>query len=163
MPKTSLVTFPELAASRRDWIQQVLIPWCRQASLSDLREAEFDWLNIAGRVDPAATLWTWAWSRYPSLVHEGMAGLDETREVRVHLKNGSTVTGYPDNRASQAGRLVLAGRDDSGRLVDSGPFSLEDIAAVEWVEGSPQNPAPAGLPARTPTVLPAHLPNDQRV
>lgn len=163
MSITPLITFQELAASRRDWIQQVLVPWCRQASLSDLKEAEFDWLNIAGRVDPAATLWTWAWSRFPPLVHEGMAGLDETREVRVSLKNGSSATGYPDNRASRAGRLVLTGRDDSGRLTESGPFSLDEIATVEWVEQPQQIPTPVNPPARAPTVLPAHFPDDQRL
>ncbi len=67
----SVETFEQLAASRRQWINDVLMPWGRQASLRDLREAEHDWMNIAGRVDPAMTLYTWAWSRFPAAVTTG--------------------------------------------------------------------------------------------
>ncbi|MCA9051772.1 MAG: hypothetical protein KDA89_23705, partial [Planctomycetaceae bacterium] len=54
----SPVSFAALAASRREWIDSVLRPWCRQANLKDLRQAESEWTDIAGRVDVAATLWT---------------------------------------------------------------------------------------------------------
>src|SRR5687767_6788549 len=82
----AMKTFAELAASRREWIDAVLRPWCVQASRRDLVLAEMDWGDIAGRVDAEATLWTWAWGRFPELVHEGLSGVSETREVRVQLE-----------------------------------------------------------------------------
>ena len=91
-------TFQEMAASRREWIADVLIPWCKQATFKDLREAEHDWINIAGRVDPAMTLWTWAWSRFPDLVCEDLPGVNETAQVVVVTKDGQTLTGFPDGR-----------------------------------------------------------------
>lgn len=126
-------TFQELVAARRDWIDNVLKPWCRQASRTDLRKAEAEWDDIAGRVAPEATLWTWAWSRFPALVHENMAGLNETHEVTVALKDGRTVAGYPDNRQSEQGQLVLMGRGDQGgsaAVKDSGPHSIDDVVSV---------------------------------
>ena len=73
-----------------------------------MKRAELEWADLAGRIDPQATLWTWAWSRFPDLVHEQLAGVDETHEVRVTLKNGAAYVGYPDNRKTKAGRLVLS-------------------------------------------------------
>lgn len=126
-----ITRFEDLAASRREWIETVLQPWCRRAVLRDLRLAEMDWENIAGRVDPAATLWTWAWSRFPALVHEGLSGIDETAEICVTLKEGTQFTGFPDARQSTQGRLVLGSRTDRGRHEECGPFPIDEIASVE--------------------------------
>jgi hypothetical protein len=125
-------TFDELIASRRAWITEVLQPWCRQASRSDLLRAEAEWGDIAGRVDALATLWTWAWGRFPALVQEGVRGIDETRPVCVELRDGRRFVGYPDARASGKGRLVLlAARGDGPGLEELGPFSIDEIARVE--------------------------------
>jgi len=153
-------SFEQLAASRRQWINDVLMPWCRQASLRDLREAEHDWMNIAGRVDPAMTLYSWAWSRFPALIHEGMAGLNETQEVCIDLQNGETVTGYPDARESSRGQLVLTAANETGFDL-LGPFSIDDIAAVDDVSGN--SSSPIELPARVPTTLLPGTPDDERV
>lgn len=153
-------SFEQLAASRRQWIHEILIPWCRQASLRDLREAEHDWINIAGRVDPEMTLYTWAWSRFPALIHDGLPGVNETREVRVELKNGDTATGYPDNRESRRGELVLtAATADGFDLL--GPFSLDDIATIQLTDDR-ESPA-TGLPDRPPTTLLPGTPDHERV
>lgn len=122
--------FDQLAESRRRWIHEVLQPWCREAALRDLRRAELEWADIAGRVDPQATLWTWAWGRFPVLVSEGISGVDETSQVMVTLRSGSTLTGYPDARQSRAGQLVLVGRDDGGQAMEWGPVSIDDIVHV---------------------------------
>lgn len=156
----SVESFEQLATSRRQWISEVLMPWCQQANLRDLREAEHDWLNIAGRVDPAMTLYTWAWSRYPALVHDGMAGLNETQEVRVELRSGETVAGYPDARESSRGQLVLTAATDVG-FDQLGPFSIDEVAAVEAVSES--DSSPVELPARIPTTLLPGTPDDERV
>lgn len=121
-------TFTELAASRREWIEQVLRPWCASAARSELVQAELEWVDIAGRVDPQATLWKWAWGRFPALVHEGLPGVSETAPVRVRLKDGTSIEGFPDNRQTRAGRLVLL--TESG---DSDPISIDDIASVEGI------------------------------
>lgn len=121
-------TFADLVASRKDWIQRELIPWCRQASLADLGRAEEEWLDIAGKVAPQFSLWLWAWSRFPVLYVEGLRGLEETHEVVVRLRSGETATGYPDARASQRGKLTLV--RGAGIL---GPFSLDDIEEVQRV------------------------------
>ena len=113
-------TFQELAASRRQWIDDVLIPWCRQATQSELRAAMLDWVNVAGHVDPDATLWTWAWARFPALTHEGVIGVDETKEVRVRLKSGEVAVGFPDSRESQYGQLVLLGKTVDGQFEHQG-------------------------------------------
>ena len=126
-------TFAELAASRRDWIERVLRPWCAQAPLKELRQAEQEWSDVAGRADTAATLWTWAWGRFPALVHLELPGVNETHEVRVMLRDGSTLVGFPDNRQSVSGRLVLLCRREPGArdFVESAPILIDEIASVE--------------------------------
>jgi len=121
--------FDELVASRRSWIDEVLKPWCRRAPLADLKRAELEWSDLAGRIDPLATLWTWAWGRFPDLVHEQLPGVNETHEVRVTLKNGAEHIGFPDNRRSAAGRLVLATRSGEG-----GPWPIDQIAEVKRIQ-----------------------------
>lgn len=122
------MTFLDLAASRRDWIATVLIPWCRQVPLQELRKAADEWHDIAGRVDPERTLWLWAWSRFPVLHVEGLPGLDETYEVELQTRTGEQFRGYPNARGSQRGRLLLQGGD--GPI---GPFSIDDVVAVRRV------------------------------
>ena len=153
--------FEELATSRRDWIDSVLIPWCRQASLSDLRKAATDWINIAGAVDPGSTLWVWAWGRFPALVHDGIAGLNETHEVRVQLVDETTLTGFPDNEQSRQEELVLLRRTETG-FEHERPISIDEIRAVELVDPEAAVSAP-DLPERTPTTLSPQLPDDQRI
>jgi hypothetical protein len=133
LSRIAVNTFDELVAGRREWIEHVLKPWCRSASLADLKRAELDWADLAGRIDPRATLWTWAWSRFPVLVHERLPGVDETHEVQVTLKNGAAHVGYPDNRKTEGGRLVLlsTSSDLNRRLAESGPLSIDEIAKVE--------------------------------
>lgn len=128
-------TFPTLIESRRRWIDDVLKPWSVRAVRKDLVLAELEWKDIAGRADPEATLWTWAWSRFPDLVHPQLPGVNETYEVRVTLKGGDTVVGYPDGRQSKQGRLWLVCRsnDATPRIEDAGPFSIDDIAKVERI------------------------------
>jgi hypothetical protein len=128
-------TFAELVSSRRAWLADVLAPWCRHATVKDLRLAELEWGDIAGKVDPAKTLWYWAWSRFPDLVHGEMVGIDETREVKVTLHDGRSVAGFPDARQSVQGQLVLVGRDriDPRRSEEHGPFSLDEIAVIARV------------------------------
>lgn len=95
-----------------------------------------EWSDIAGRVDPAASLWAWAWSRFPSLVHDGLPGVNETYEVRVTLRDGSSLEGYPDNRRTVGGRLALLCRsdDDPGRFVEAEPVSIDEIAYVDRLD-----------------------------
>lgn len=121
-----MTPFDQLVESRKRWIADVLEPWCRSASRNDLRRVELEWTDLAGKVDPQATLWTWAWGRFPALVSEGIRGVDETWPVAVTLKNGQTYTGYPDARQTEHGQLVLVGTD-GGAL---GPFSIDEIADV---------------------------------
>jgi hypothetical protein len=127
-----MTTFAELVASRKSWLGDVLEPWCRAARQKDLRLAELEWVDIAGKVDPGKTLWYWAWSRFPELVQEELAGIDETRRVTITLKDGARYTGYPDARESTQGSLVLWGRDEKPphRNAALGPFSIDDIATV---------------------------------
>lgn len=154
------MSFAELAASRREWIAGVLIPWCRQASYRDLIEAEQDWANIAGQVDPGMTLWTWAWSRFPALIHEGLPGLNETCEVRVQTVEGQEVTGYPDREASSRGQVVLVTRTESG-FQQAGPFRIDQIASAERTASET---GPRMEPASRPTtVLPSETPPDVRI
>ena len=125
------VSFEDLAASRRDWIESVLRPWCRQAGLKQLKQADREWNEFAGRVDAHATLWTWAWERFPALVHDDLAGVNETHEVVVTLQDGRSVSGFPDGRRSRHGRLVLLGTGETeGEL---GPIAIDDIADVRIV------------------------------
>ena len=119
------MSFSDLAASRRAWIDDVLIPWCRTADRKELLKAEADWVNVAGQVDAEATLWTWAWGRFTGLVHPEMRGLDESREVEVRLKNGRVFRGFPDARRSLRGKLVLLTADG-----EAGPVSIDDVADV---------------------------------
>lgn len=120
-----MATFDELIDSRKAWIRDVLEPWCRSVSRAELLKAHQEWLDIAGKVDPDATLWTWAWSRFPDLVHEELPGVDETSRVAVTLEDGSTHVGFPDGRSSELGRLVLL--TDDGHV---GPFSIDEVASV---------------------------------
>ncbi|WP_166820144.1 hypothetical protein [Thalassoroseus pseudoceratinae] len=128
-----MADFEELVASRRAWISDVLEPWCRQASRKELLLAEKEWGDIAGRVDANATLWTWAWSRFPALVHEGIAGVDETKPVRMTLRDGQVIVGYPDARASERGQITLlvVSPDKPGQAENVGPFSIDDVEEVE--------------------------------
>lgn len=128
-------SFADLIASRREWIEQVLKPWCRVAAIKDLKRAELEWADIAGKVDAKATLWSWAWGRFPEVVHEGLVGVDETNAVRVTLKSGHVHIGYPDNRKSEGGRLILLSAESasSGRANEIGPISIDDIARIERI------------------------------
>jgi hypothetical protein len=125
-------SFSDLVTSRKAWLADVLAPWCRVASLKDLKLAELEWVDIAGKVDPEKTLWFWAWSRFPALVHDELAGIDETRPVTVSLKDGTQSTGYPDARQSKQGQLVLLGRDQNSprRTTEHGPFAIDEIATI---------------------------------
>lgn len=126
-------TFSELVASRKAWIAEELIPWCARAKLRDLKLAELEWGDIAGRVDPEKSLWFWAWGRFPALVNSELKGIDEARQVRVALRGGRQVTGFPDARESKQGQLVLLARDPGHprRHQQHGPFSIDEIEAVE--------------------------------
>ncbi|MEZ6067004.1 MAG: hypothetical protein R3B90_15180 [Planctomycetaceae bacterium] len=119
-------TFDQLAVSRREWIRGVLQPWCQHAPRRELLKAAQEWNDIAGRVDPQFTLWLWAWSRFPALYVDGLKGLEESFEVRVTLRSGECVDGYPDARESERGLLVL-----QGASTPVGPFSIDDITSVE--------------------------------
>lgn len=121
-------TFSDLAASRREWIDEVLAPWCRVAARADLLEAEAEWPDIAGKVDPAPTLWSWAWGRFPELVSAGIPGVDETHAVTVTFVDGRTATGFPDSRQTRAGQLFLV--DAADLQVTHGPISIDDISDV---------------------------------
>lgn len=127
---TVISTFEQLAIARRDWIETVLRVWCRQATLKDLRKAELEWFDIAGRADANATLWTWAWERFPDIVHPDLPGVHETYDITVTLDDGSRISGFPDGRKSQRGMLVMAGSGDSGQLVIHGPFSIDQIRSA---------------------------------
>lgn len=125
-------TFPDLIASRQAWIADVLRPWCQRAALKELKLAEQEWLNLAGKVDPEGTLWAWAWSRFPGLVNTELWKIDETHPIRVELASGQTLTGYPDGRQSQSGLLVLICRDPDSprRSKQEGPFRLDELSTV---------------------------------
>ena len=126
-------TFAELVTSRQTWIENVLKPWCLAASWKDLIQAEQDWINIAGQVDPQGTLWTWAWSRFPALVHDGLQGIDETHLLCVKTRSGHQLVGYPDNRESLHGKLRLLCEIPlaSGHHALSEAISIDDIVTVE--------------------------------
>jgi hypothetical protein len=117
--------FNDLAASRRAWISDVLHPWCEQATRVELQNAAEEWVDIAGRPSVEKTLWTWAWGRFPVLVHDELPGLNETSPVRILLQDGTEVVGFPDAQRSEAGHLVLWSKD-----TELGPFSIDDVQAV---------------------------------
>ena len=123
-----MLSYDELIASRKDWIETILRPWCREAQLKDLKRAEQEWKDIAGKVAPEMTLWTWCWERFPILVHDGLTGVNETAEVTVTLKDGRQVTGFPDGRQSVAGKLVLI---NSETATEQGPFGIDEVQSVE--------------------------------
>lgn len=123
-------SFDDLVSARKEWINCVLKNWCQQACRADLLRAEPEWLDIAGKVPPEKTLWPWAWSRFPDLVHENL-GIDETSEVCVALSDGRTVCGYPDSRKSQRGQLFVWGAESvTDQPVERGPFAIDDIVSV---------------------------------
>ena len=128
-------TFAELVSSRQAWIEQVLKPWCLAAPWKELFQAEQDWPDIAGKVDAHGTLWTWAWSRFPVLVADGLQGIEETHLLRVTTRGGQVLVGYPDNRASQHGklRLLCETSPNSGQHELSDAISVDDIVAIERV------------------------------
>lgn len=124
-------TFDDLVSLRKAWISDVLTPWCKQACRADLLKAEPEWLDIAGKVPTEKTLWVWAWSRFPELVHESL-GIEETTEVEVRLKDGRSFIGFPDSRRSVRGQLVVWLRAMIGQTEgEAGPFSIDDI---DWVQ-----------------------------
>ena len=125
--------FQELVASRRAWIDNVLRPWCQQACQKELRQVEQEWLDIAGRVDVQATLWTWAWERFDALTWPDLSGVNETRRVEVNLKNGDSAAGWPDSRESVRGTLVLVDRTDDG-IVKHGPWSIDEVQSASVLE-----------------------------
>ncbi|MFO1022839.1 MAG: hypothetical protein U0903_19405 [Planctomycetales bacterium] len=118
--------FTELVESRKEWIAQVLIPWCRQAERKELRLAELDWPDIAGKIAPEKSLWFWAWGRFPELVHAELQGIDEASTLEVTMRDGTTFRGHPDARESTHGELVLVAR---GQM--HGPLSIDDIQAIK--------------------------------
>ena len=131
-----MADFDELVSSRKAWIAEVLQPWCRTATLAALKQAELEWLDIAGKVPAEKTLWPWAWSRFPDLVHEAL-GIEETTEVEVSLQDGRTVRGFPDSRASQQGQLILWGSDTPGAEPrELGPFAIERITRVRRISAA---------------------------
>ena len=142
--------FAALAASRREWIETVLRPWCRTADLRELRLAEGQWADLAGDVSVRETLWAWAWERFPVLCEPGLVPPAESREIRVRLVGGETVTGTPDGRRSVRGDLWLLARSTIG-WVERGPFPLDKIARVEPAETPPNRgtdppPRPITMP-----------------
>lgn len=129
-----LTAFHGLTASRRAWIAEFLIPWCRTANVPSLLKAEMEWGDIAGRIDPQFSLWLWAWSRFPVLYVDGLRGLEESFFVQVTLLDGSQHSGYPDGRSSQRALLMLVDRE-AGQTVERGPFRLDQVRSVERVVG----------------------------
>ncbi|QDT55592.1 hypothetical protein Pan44_36380 [Caulifigura coniformis] len=123
-----MTTFAELVASRRAWLTEQLIPWCRVARRADLLRAEQEWTDIAGKVAPERSLWLWAWSRFPPLYVEGLGGLEESWPVRMELRDGSTLEGFPDNRASERGQLVIQTATGA-----TPPVSIDEILTVERI------------------------------
>lgn len=125
-----MTSFEELVDSRKAWIRHVLKPWCETAKRGELLKSEPDWLDIAGKVSPDNTLWLWAWSRFPELVHESL-GIEETSEVEVELADGRRICGFPDARKSVRGQLFLWGRPEAkSSPCEFGPFSIDDIISV---------------------------------
>lgn len=124
-------SFEHLAAARREWIETVLRPWCRRSLLKELRKAEQEWFDIAGRADVHPTLWTWAWERFPDIVHPDLPGVNETSELLLTLLDGSQVSGFPDGRKSQRGMLILISGSEGGETLTHGPISIDQIASIQ--------------------------------
>ncbi len=122
-------TFADLVASRQQWIEETLKPWCLVAPWKELFQAEQDWANIAGQVDAQATLWAWAWSRFEALAYAGLPGIDETHPLRVTTRRGRVLEGYPDNRESRHGKLKLLCETQSG----SGEHELSDAISIDEI------------------------------
>ena len=135
LPESPAMEFEALAASRREWIDTVLHPWCVAATQKQLMQAATEWLDLAGRVDIDATLWTWAWERFPVLTHPELSGVNETHPVCVRLENGDEYRGFPDSRQSTRGNLVLLGKDEStGLNTTLGPFPIDAITSVALLD-----------------------------
>ena len=129
-------SFDELVIERKRWLNDVLKPWCLQARRAELLKAEQEWLDIAGKVPVDKTLWVWAWSRFPVLVHESL-GIEETREVRIELRDKSQIVGFPDSRESRGGNLFLWGRQSLQESpAQQGPDSIDDILSVQSINGN---------------------------
>lgn len=120
-------TFQELVESRREWIDQMLIPWCKTSARKDLLLAEHEWQDLAGRPAPEMTLWKWAWERFPVLTHEGLNTINETNAVVVQCHDGRVATGYPDATRSQAGLLFVI--DELGQTL--GPVEIDEIKQID--------------------------------
>lgn len=126
-------SFDDLATSRKAWLNDQLKSWCQRASVTALKQAELEWVDLAGKVAPEKTLWPWAWSRFPDLVHETL-GIDETSAVEVALQDGRQVRGFPDARLSQRGQLVLwEDRPNQQPPEQHGPYSLDMVVRVKKV------------------------------
>jgi hypothetical protein len=124
-------SFDELVTARKQWLNEILRPWCQSARRPDLLKAEPDWVDIAGKVDPVKTLWLWAWSRFPDLVHESL-GIEETSEVEIELRDGRVIRGFPDARDSEHGQLILWKTDaTTKKTARIGPFSIDEIVTVQ--------------------------------
>lgn len=123
-------SFEELVASRRTWIEEILIPWCKVAPRRDLMLAENEWQDLAGRPSPEQTLWKWAWERFPVLTHSGLNTINETNEVSVVCSDGRKGLGYPDSTKSESGLLFLANAE--GQIV--GPFAIDEISSIDLVD-----------------------------
>ncbi|MGV2338054.1 MAG UNVERIFIED_CONTAM: hypothetical protein LVR18_29585 [Planctomycetaceae bacterium] len=124
--------FELLAASRRDWIQNVLRPWCHTATVQDLRRAELEWHDIAGRGRPRRDTLEVGMGTLPGCRASGLPGLNETWPVEVRLHSGQVYSGYPDARRSIRGQLILLRVDDSAtaRITETPPLSLDQVAAL---------------------------------
>ncbi|NNJ24458.1 hypothetical protein [Alienimonas chondri] len=139
--------FAGLVASRREWIETVLRPWCRAANRTDLRLAESAWADLAGDVGARETLWAWAWERFPVLCVPGLTPPAESRAVRVTLNDGAMIEGTPDGRRSVRGELWLVAAGSDG-WTDHGPFDLDAIATVEAADDAGDrgpDPAPRSI------------------
>ncbi|MEM9704388.1 MAG: hypothetical protein AAF907_18245 [Planctomycetota bacterium] len=124
-PKSASPAFTKLVESKRAWLEEVLKPWCRTADLAALRLAEANWIDLAGNVDPQKTLWLWAWGRFEGVVSEELEGFEESLALRLTLKSGETVVGFPDGRASRAEGIVLIAEDGS-----TATAALDEIASA---------------------------------
>lgn len=136
---SDVTDFVSLVESRKHWIQHVLRPWCRFASVAELRLAALNWGDLAGQISPEATLWPWAWERFEGVIHTEL-GFDESRQWNVSLCNGSEVSGYINGRLSRGEQIVLVYRDcHSQELTTTSPISLDEISSI-W----PLGPHPRG-------------------